>query len=98
MKLYQIELIHEATGEYMNFEYTSDAKSDDAVCSEILSDLSVVILSKEDLTEEKEFDTIKTNQLQKGSEMQHEHYWDTPSDKSLVAECACGEQLERVQE
>ncbi len=98
MKLYKIELIHEATGEYMNFEYTSDAKSDDAVCSEILSDLSVVILSKENLTDEDDFDTIEANQLQKGNTMQHEHYWDTPSDKALVAECACGEQLERVQD
>ena len=33
-----------------------------------------------------------------GTEMNHEHNWDTPSDKSLVAECACGEQIERVQD
>jgi hypothetical protein len=51
-----------------------------------------------DLTDEEGSDTINTNQLQKGNTMQHEHYWDTPSDKALVAECACGEQLERVQD
>ena len=30
--------------------------------------------------------------------MNHEHYWDKPSNAALVAECACGETLEAVTE
>jgi hypothetical protein len=34
----------------------------------------------------------------KDTQMTHQHYWDTPAQPqlNLVAECACGEQLERV--
>ena len=42
MKTYNVDVIHEATGMYMNFTYESDAPNEDALCNEILSDLSVV--------------------------------------------------------
>lgn len=34
----------------------------------------------------------------KDTEMTHQHYWETPAQPqlNLVAECDCGEQLERV--
>ena len=48
MTIYNVEVIHEATGMYMNFEYESDAPNEDALCSEILSDLSVVAFKVEE--------------------------------------------------
>ena len=42
MKTYNVDVIHEATGRYMTFKYESDAPNEDALCNEILSDLSVV--------------------------------------------------------
>lgn len=41
MAEYNIEVIHEPTGTYMNFEVDSDL-SEDEVWREVLSDLSVV--------------------------------------------------------
>lgn len=41
MKTYEIEVIHEPTGAYMNFEVESEAEEGD-VWNEILADLSVV--------------------------------------------------------
>lgn len=41
MPLYEVEIIHEPTGTYMNFDYESDQEEGD-VWQEILSDLSVV--------------------------------------------------------
>lgn len=41
MPMYEIEVIHEPSGAYMNFEVESDAEEGD-VWNEILSDLSVV--------------------------------------------------------
>lgn len=42
MKTYNVDVIHETTGRYMTFKYESDAPNEDALCNEILSDLSVV--------------------------------------------------------
>lgn len=41
MNNYDVEIIHEPSGTYMNFEYESDAEEGD-VWNEILKDLSVV--------------------------------------------------------
>jgi len=43
MKRYAIELIHESTGAYMNFEYESDL-DEDSLSKDILQDISVVVL------------------------------------------------------
>lgn len=48
MPQYEVELIHESTGAYMNFEYESDIEDTDVLSSEILADLSVVIFKQED--------------------------------------------------
>lgn len=47
MPLYNVELIHEGSGAYMNFEYESDIEDTDILSSEILADLSVVIFPDE---------------------------------------------------
>jgi hypothetical protein len=41
MPQYEVEIIHEPTGTYMNFNYESDTEEGD-VWQEILADLSVV--------------------------------------------------------
>ena len=97
MKRYEIEVIHESSGSYLTYTVETDEPDPDFYKS-FIDDISIVIVNEEDLTEEEDFDSIEANQLQKGNDMNHEHYWDTPSSKSLVAECACGEQLERVQD
>ena len=43
MKRYAVELIHESTGAYMNFEYESDL-DEDSLSKDILQDISVVVL------------------------------------------------------
>ena len=48
MPLYNVELIHESTGVYMNFEYESDTDDLDILSSEVLADLSVVAFKIED--------------------------------------------------
>jgi hypothetical protein len=48
MPTYNVDVIHEATGMYMNFTYESDAPHEDALCSEVLSDLSVVAFKLEE--------------------------------------------------
>ena len=48
MTRYNVDVIHEATGTYMNFTYESDAPHEDALCSEVLSDLSVVAFKLEE--------------------------------------------------
>ena len=48
MPLYNIELIHESSGAYMNFEYESDIEDTDILSSEILADLSVVIFKEDE--------------------------------------------------
>ena len=60
--------------------------------------LSFAIAERDQLTLDHDNGNINTNQLQKGNEMNHEHYWDTPSNSNLVAECACGDTLEAVTE
>jgi hypothetical protein len=45
MPNYNIEVIHEPTGAYMNFSVESDL-SEDQVWNEVLSDLSVVAFSE----------------------------------------------------
>ena len=42
MNTYKVEVTHEASGAYMNFEYESNAPDEDALCTEVLSDLSVI--------------------------------------------------------
>jgi hypothetical protein len=41
MKTYNVDVIHEPTGTYMNFHIESDLKQDE-VWNEILSDLSII--------------------------------------------------------
>ena len=43
MYTYNVEIVHEASGMSMNFEYESDTPDRDNVSSEILSDLSVTV-------------------------------------------------------
>ena len=43
MNTYNIEIVHEASGMAMNFEYESDTPHEDILSSEILSDLSVTV-------------------------------------------------------
>lgn len=42
MTMYAVEIIHEGTGAYMNFEWESE-EAEDTVWSEIIDDLSVVV-------------------------------------------------------
>lgn len=46
MKTYNVDVIHEPTGTYMNFNIESDL-SEDEVWNEVLSDLSVVAFSED---------------------------------------------------
>jgi len=46
MKTYNVDVIHEPTGTYMNFSVQSDL-SEDQVWNEVLSDLSVVAFSED---------------------------------------------------
>jgi hypothetical protein len=46
MPVYEVEVIHEPTGTYMNFSVDSDLE-EDQVWSEVLSDLSVVAFSEQ---------------------------------------------------
>jgi hypothetical protein len=43
MYTYNVEIVHEASGISMNFEYESDTSDQDNLSSEILSDLSVTV-------------------------------------------------------
>ena len=43
MDTYNIEIVHESSGAFMNFEYESDTPHEDILSSEILSDLSVTV-------------------------------------------------------
>ncbi len=42
MKVYEVEIIHEPTGKYMNFSYASDSE-ENLVYQEILADLSISV-------------------------------------------------------
>jgi hypothetical protein len=43
---YQVEVIHEGSGTYMNFEVFADSKED--LYNEVIADMSIVILEEED--------------------------------------------------
>ena len=48
MPKWSIEVIHEPTGQYMNFEAYTDTEEQDEVYKEILYDLSIVALERID--------------------------------------------------
>jgi len=48
MAKWSIEVIHEPTGQYMNFEARTDTDEMDEVYKEILYDISIVALEKLD--------------------------------------------------
>jgi hypothetical protein len=43
MPTYEVELIFEPTGDYMNFEYDTDEEDEDQVHNEIVHGLSIVL-------------------------------------------------------
>jgi hypothetical protein len=51
MPKWNIEVIHEPTGQYMNFTTYTDTEEQDEVYKEILYDLSVVALERVDQDE-----------------------------------------------
>ena len=48
MPTYNVELIHESTGAFMNFQYESDIEDVDILSNEILADLSVVAFKEQE--------------------------------------------------
>jgi len=46
MPKWRIEVIHEPSGQYMNFEANTDTEEEDDVYKEILYDLSVITLER----------------------------------------------------
>lgn len=48
MPRWSIEVLHEPTGQYMNFKANTDTEDIDEVYNEILYDLSIVALEKID--------------------------------------------------
>jgi hypothetical protein len=52
MAKWEIEVIHEPTGQYMNFIAETDTEDDDQVYREILNNLSVIPLARLDLDDE----------------------------------------------
>ena len=46
MPKWRIEVIHEPSGQYMNFEADTDTEEEDEVYKEILYDLSVIALER----------------------------------------------------
>jgi hypothetical protein len=51
MPKWSIEVIHEPTGQYMNFTADTDTEEQDEVYKEILYDLSIVALERVDQDE-----------------------------------------------
>ncbi len=52
MAKWEIEVIHEPSGQYMNFIAETDTEDDDQVYREILNNLSVIPLVRLDLDDE----------------------------------------------
>lgn len=52
MAKWEIEVIHEPSGQYMNFIAETDTEDDDQVYREILNNLSVIALARLDLDDE----------------------------------------------
>jgi hypothetical protein len=52
MAKWEIEVIHEPSGQYMNFIAETDTEDDDQVYREILNNLSVIPLARLDLDDE----------------------------------------------
>lgn len=52
MAKWEIEIIHEPSGQYMNFVAETDTEDDDQVYKEILNNLSVIPLARLDLDDE----------------------------------------------
>jgi hypothetical protein len=42
MNEYQVEVIFEPTGDYMNFRYEAESDNEEDLCNEILNQLSIV--------------------------------------------------------
>jgi hypothetical protein len=45
---YKVEVIFEPTGDYMTFRYEAEAEDEEALCKEILSQLSIVSWKEEE--------------------------------------------------
>jgi len=43
MAIWEIEVIFEPTGDYMNFEYETDTEDEDAIFKEVANQLSIVV-------------------------------------------------------
>lgn len=52
MAKWEIEIIHEPSGQYMNFVAETDTEDEDQVYREILNNLSVIPLARLDLDDE----------------------------------------------
>lgn len=52
MAKWEIEIIHEPSGQYMNFVAETDTEDEDQVYKEILNNLSVIPLARLDLDDE----------------------------------------------
>lgn len=42
MNTYEVEVIFEPTGSFMNFTYEAESEDEEALCSEVLNQLSIV--------------------------------------------------------
>ena len=47
MSEYRVDVIFEPTGDYMHFKYEAEAEDEEALCNEILSQLSIVSWKEE---------------------------------------------------
>jgi hypothetical protein len=48
MNEYQVEVIFEPTGDYMNFRYEAESDNEEDLCREILNQLSIVSFKVEE--------------------------------------------------
>jgi len=48
MNEYQVEVIFEPTGDYMNFKYEAESDNEEDLCREILNQLSIVSFKVEE--------------------------------------------------
>jgi hypothetical protein len=52
MAIWEVEVIFEPTGDYMNFEYVTDTEDEDAIFREVSNQLSIVPVLMEKNEEE----------------------------------------------
>jgi hypothetical protein len=48
MNTYEVEVIFEPTGDYMNFKYEAESDNEEDLCREILNQLSIVSFKVEE--------------------------------------------------